>query len=48
MEHALAAPVSGRAEVLVSVGDQVTVDQVLAWFIPDEPDPATDSSKDRI
>ncbi|MBW0014446.1 acetyl/propionyl/methylcrotonyl-CoA carboxylase subunit alpha [Mycobacterium sp.] len=30
MEHSLAAPVSGRAEVLVSVGDQVTVDQVLA------------------
>jgi acetyl-CoA/propionyl-CoA carboxylase, biotin carboxylase, biotin carboxyl carrier protein len=30
MEHALAAPVSGQVEVLVSVGDQVTVDQVLA------------------
>ncbi|ORA78386.1 acetyl/propionyl/methylcrotonyl-CoA carboxylase subunit alpha [Mycobacterium malmoense] len=30
MEHPLTAPVSGRAEVLVSVGDQVTVDQVLA------------------
>ncbi|ORW27347.1 acetyl/propionyl-CoA carboxylase subuit alpha [Mycobacterium paraense] len=30
MEHSLAAPVSGRVEVLVSVGDQVTVDQVLA------------------
>ena len=36
MEHSLAAPVSGRAEVLVSVGDQVTVDQVLARLIPDE------------
>jgi acetyl-CoA/propionyl-CoA carboxylase, biotin carboxylase, biotin carboxyl carrier protein len=30
MEHPLAAPVSGRVEVLVSVGDQVKVDQVLA------------------
>ena len=30
MEHSLAAPLSGRAEVLVSVGDQVKVDQVLA------------------
>ncbi len=30
MEHSLAAPVSGRVELLVSVGDQVTVDQVLA------------------
>ena len=36
MEHSLAAPVSGRAEVLVSVGDQVKVDQVLARLIPDE------------
>jgi acetyl-CoA/propionyl-CoA carboxylase, biotin carboxylase, biotin carboxyl carrier protein len=34
MEHSLAAPVSGRVEVLVSVGDQVTVDQVLARLIP--------------
>ena len=30
MEHALAAPVSGQVEVLVSVGDQVKVEQVLA------------------
>ena len=30
MEHSLAAPVSGRVEVLVSVGEQVKVDQVLA------------------
>ena len=36
MEHSLTAPVSGRAEVLVSVGDQVSVDQVLARLIPDE------------
>jgi acetyl-CoA/propionyl-CoA carboxylase, biotin carboxylase, biotin carboxyl carrier protein len=35
MEHSLAAPVSGRVEVLVSVGDQVTVDEVLARLIPD-------------
>ncbi|MCA2263099.1 acetyl/propionyl-CoA carboxylase subuit alpha [Mycobacterium marseillense] len=36
MEHSLAAPVSGQVEVLVSVGDQVTVDQVLARLIPEE------------
>jgi acetyl-CoA/propionyl-CoA carboxylase, biotin carboxylase, biotin carboxyl carrier protein len=30
MEHSLTAPVSGQVEVLVSVGDQVKVDQVLA------------------
>ncbi|MEB3980973.1 acetyl/propionyl/methylcrotonyl-CoA carboxylase subunit alpha [Mycobacterium sp. 663a-19] len=30
MEHSLAAPASGCVEVLVSVGDQVKVDQVLA------------------
>lgn len=30
MEHALTAPVSGQLEVLVSVGEQVKVDQVLA------------------
>ena len=36
MEHSLAAPVSGRVEVLVSVGDQVTVDQVLARLVPPE------------
>jgi acetyl-CoA/propionyl-CoA carboxylase, biotin carboxylase, biotin carboxyl carrier protein len=35
MEHSLAAPVSGQVEILVSVGDQVTVDQVLARLIPD-------------
>jgi acetyl-CoA/propionyl-CoA carboxylase biotin carboxyl carrier protein len=34
MEHSLTAPVSGQVEVLVSVGDQVTVDQVLARLIP--------------
>jgi acetyl-CoA/propionyl-CoA carboxylase biotin carboxyl carrier protein len=39
MEHSLTAPVSGRVEVLVSVGDQVTVDQVLARLIPDEEAP---------
>lgn len=36
MEHSLAAPVSGQVEVLVSVGDQVTVDQVLARLVPEE------------
>jgi acetyl-CoA/propionyl-CoA carboxylase biotin carboxyl carrier protein len=35
MEHSLPAPVSGRVEVLVSVGDQVKVDQVLARLILD-------------
>jgi acetyl-CoA/propionyl-CoA carboxylase biotin carboxyl carrier protein len=35
MEHSLAAPVSGQVELLVSVGDQVTVDQVLARLLPD-------------
>jgi acetyl-CoA/propionyl-CoA carboxylase biotin carboxyl carrier protein len=34
MEHSLAAPVSGQVEVLVSVGDQVTVDQVMARLTP--------------
>jgi acetyl-CoA/propionyl-CoA carboxylase, biotin carboxylase, biotin carboxyl carrier protein len=46
MEHSLAAPVSGQVEVLVSVGDQVAVDQVLARLVPAEPDAAEDSSKD--
>ncbi|MGD1279642.1 acetyl/propionyl/methylcrotonyl-CoA carboxylase subunit alpha [Mycobacterium seoulense] len=46
MEHSLSAPVSGRVELLVSVGDQVTVDQVLARLVPEEPDTAVDSSKD--
>jgi acetyl-CoA/propionyl-CoA carboxylase biotin carboxyl carrier protein len=36
MEHSLPAPISGRVEVLVSVGQQVTVDQVLARLVPDE------------
>ena len=35
MEHTLAAPISGRVELLVSVGDQVSVDQVLARLIPE-------------
>jgi acetyl-CoA/propionyl-CoA carboxylase biotin carboxyl carrier protein len=35
MEHTLTAPISGRVEILVSVGDQVTVDQVLARLIPE-------------
>jgi acetyl-CoA/propionyl-CoA carboxylase, biotin carboxylase, biotin carboxyl carrier protein len=36
MEHSLAAPVSGQVEVLVSVGEQVAVDQVLARLVPEE------------
>ncbi|WP_454561280.1 ATP-binding protein [Mycobacterium haemophilum] len=44
MEHSLAAPVSGRIEVSVSVGDQVIVDQVLARVIPVSEEPA--ESKD--
>jgi acetyl-CoA/propionyl-CoA carboxylase biotin carboxyl carrier protein len=35
MEHTLTAPIAGQVEVLVSVGDQVSVDQVLARLIPD-------------
>ncbi|WP_156685930.1 acetyl-CoA carboxylase biotin carboxylase subunit [Mycobacterium sp. Marseille-P9652] len=35
MEHSLSAPAGGRVEVLVSVGDQVKVDQVLARLVPD-------------
>ncbi|BBZ71106.1 acetyl-CoA carboxylase biotin carboxylase subunit [Mycobacterium paraseoulense] len=46
MEHSLSAPVAGRVELLVSVGDQVTVDQVLARLVPEEPDTPVDSSKD--
>ncbi|OBB99114.1 acetyl/propionyl/methylcrotonyl-CoA carboxylase subunit alpha [Mycobacterium sp. 852002-40037_SCH5390672] len=46
MEHSLAATVSGQVEVLVSVGDQVTVDQVLARLVPEESSAAADSSKD--
>jgi acetyl-CoA/propionyl-CoA carboxylase biotin carboxyl carrier protein len=36
MEHALTAPISGQVDVLVSVGDQVAVDEVLARLIPEE------------
>jgi acetyl-CoA/propionyl-CoA carboxylase biotin carboxyl carrier protein len=36
MEHSLTAPVSGQVEVLVSVGEQVAVDQVLARLVPEE------------
>jgi len=41
MEHSLAAPISGRVEILVSVGDQVTVDQVLARLIPESSEEET-------
>ncbi|MCV7030784.1 acetyl-CoA carboxylase biotin carboxylase subunit [Mycobacterium sherrisii] len=33
MEHSLTAPVGGRVELFVAVGDQVTVDQVLARLL---------------
>ncbi len=46
MEHSLPAPISGRVELLVSVGDQVTVDQVLARLVPEDTDAEADSSKD--
>lgn len=46
MEHALAAPVSGRADVLVSVGDQVAVDQVLARLISAEEEKDAEEAKD--
>ena len=39
MEHVLRAPLAGTAELLVRVGDQVAVDQVLARVHP-EPAPA--------
>jgi acetyl-CoA/propionyl-CoA carboxylase biotin carboxyl carrier protein len=41
MEHVLHAPLAGTVELLVRVGDQVAVDQVLARVTP--PDPAADS-----
>ncbi len=40
MEHTLTAPISGRVQVLVAVGDQVKVDQVLARLIPEETEEA--------
>jgi acetyl-CoA/propionyl-CoA carboxylase biotin carboxyl carrier protein len=36
MEHTLRAPISGQVEVLVAVGEQVAVDQVLARLVPDD------------
>jgi acetyl-CoA/propionyl-CoA carboxylase, biotin carboxylase, biotin carboxyl carrier protein len=48
MEHSLVAPVSGQVEVLVSIGDQVKVDQVLARLMSDESETDGDgNSKDR-
>ena len=43
MEHSLAAPVSGQVEVLVSVGEQVSVDQVLARLVPEAQAEATEN-----
>lgn len=36
MEHTLTAPIAGRVDVAVSVGDQVAVEQVLARLVPDQ------------
>ncbi|MBS9533454.1 acetyl/propionyl/methylcrotonyl-CoA carboxylase subunit alpha [Mycobacterium sp. M1] len=36
MEHTLTAPAAGRVAVLVAVGDQVKVDQVLARVAPEQ------------
>ncbi|MDN5758144.1 MAG: ATP-grasp domain-containing protein, partial [Tomitella sp.] len=45
MEHTLTAPVAGTVEVLVAVGDQVGLDQVLARLVPAE-DTAADPEPD--
>ncbi|MFD4366079.1 acetyl/propionyl/methylcrotonyl-CoA carboxylase subunit alpha [Rhodococcus sp. NPDC058521] len=41
MEHSLTAPIDGFAEVLVSAGDQVVVDQLLARITPETPNAET-------
>jgi len=46
MEHTLTAPISGRADLLVSVGEQVKADQVLARLIPDETADTTEDEAD--
>ncbi|MDG3011637.1 ATP-grasp domain-containing protein [Rhodococcus sp. D2-41] len=42
MEHALTAPAAGTVELLVSAGDQVKVDQVLARIVPPSADAGTE------
>jgi acetyl-CoA/propionyl-CoA carboxylase biotin carboxyl carrier protein len=44
MEHVLRAPLAGTADLLVRVGDQVAVDQVLARVHPDSA-PAADAAE---
>jgi acetyl-CoA/propionyl-CoA carboxylase biotin carboxyl carrier protein len=39
MEHTLIAPVAGTVELLVAVGDQVRLGEVLARLVPDEAGP---------
>lgn len=47
MEHSLTAPISGRVEVMVGVGEQVKVEQVLARLVPAAvADAAATTSKD--
>jgi acetyl-CoA/propionyl-CoA carboxylase, biotin carboxylase, biotin carboxyl carrier protein len=47
MEHSLAAPISGQVEVLVSVGDQVTLDQVLARLVPQTAEAQTEQAESK-
>jgi acetyl-CoA/propionyl-CoA carboxylase biotin carboxyl carrier protein len=45
MEHVLRAPLAGTVEILVRVGDQVAVDQVLARVQPATAVPAGDDER---
>ncbi len=47
MEHSLTAPISGHVEVLVSVGDQVTLDQVLARLVPQTDEAQTEQAESK-
>jgi acetyl-CoA/propionyl-CoA carboxylase biotin carboxyl carrier protein len=42
MEHVLRAPLAGTVELLVRVGDQVAVDQVLARVVGAPTGPETE------
>ncbi|MGI5222912.1 biotin carboxylase N-terminal domain-containing protein [Nocardia sp. CA-290969] len=46
MEHSLPAPLAGTVEILVSPGDSVRLDEVLARVHPASTAPATDSPAD--
>ncbi|QUR68341.1 acetyl/propionyl/methylcrotonyl-CoA carboxylase subunit alpha [Mycobacterium spongiae] len=49
MEHSLTAPVAGQVEVLVSVGEQVAVDQVLARLVPEaDTETEKEQSEDQV